>query len=221
PENTNQFAQVNYETFVTQRGQKRTLTLSDGSTIRLNYETEFKAPRHFEEGQRVVYLTGHAHFDVARDTERPFIIYTEDSKTQVLGTSFDINTKEEGTTEIIVTSGQVAFSDKDNINEQVMLTVNDRAVLNSIGSIGQSTVDAETLTAWKDNRLVFDDALLSEIIEVLQPWYDVEITVNNPNQLQKAYNFSFDNPSLELLLEQMSFMGKFEYQMEGKQVIID
>ncbi|MEM8896309.1 MAG: hypothetical protein AAGC88_17150, partial [Bacteroidota bacterium] len=61
PENTNQFAQVNYETFVTQRGQKRTLTLSDGSTIRLNYESEFKAPRHFDEDLRVVYLAGHAH----------------------------------------------------------------------------------------------------------------------------------------------------------------
>ncbi|MEM6817012.1 MAG: FecR family protein, partial [Bacteroidota bacterium] len=62
----------------TQRGEKRTVTLPDGSSIRMNYETEIQVPEKFEGNERVVYLTGHAHFDVARDTERPFIIYTKD-----------------------------------------------------------------------------------------------------------------------------------------------
>ena len=210
-----------YKTIETQRGQKRTVKLPDGSTIRLNYESQIKVPERFTDSERMVFLQGHAHFDIARDPNRPFIIYTENSKTQVLGTSFDIRTyKNTDETEIIVTSGRVAFSDKSEDQNLVTLTVNDRAVLNADKSIETSEVDAQKLTAWKDNRLIFEDQTLREIIEVLQPWYDVEITVEDTDQLEMEYNFSFENPSLDVLIEQMSFMGKFEYAIEGKQVTI-
>ncbi|MEM7109723.1 MAG: DUF4974 domain-containing protein, partial [Bacteroidota bacterium] len=61
---------------------------------------------------------------------------------------------------------------------------------------------------------------LREIIKVLEPWYDVNITVQNKELLDRDYKFMADNPSLKSLLEQMSFMGKFRYTIEGKQVTI-
>ncbi|MEM9681497.1 MAG: FecR domain-containing protein, partial [Bacteroidota bacterium] len=102
--NTENQVSTTYKTVKTQRGEKRTVTLSDGSTIRMNYETEVRVPEKFEGEERVVYLKGHAHFEVTRNPEKPFIVYTEDTKTRVLGTSFDINTKGADETEIIVTS---------------------------------------------------------------------------------------------------------------------
>ncbi|MEM6526098.1 MAG: FecR domain-containing protein [Bacteroidota bacterium] len=208
-----------YKSVKTNRGEKRTVTLSDGSTVRMNYETEIRVPEKFEGNERVVYLSGHAHFDVARDTEHPFIIYTEDSKTQVLGTSFDINTNEEGETEIIVTSGKVAFSEKAKKENQVTLTVNDRAVLSAEG-ITKSEVDALQLTAWKDNRLVVDDQPLSAIIGVLEPWYDIEISVEKRSLLQERFTFSYDNPSLDMLMDRMSKMTGFNYKIKGKEVTL-
>ncbi|MEM8939022.1 MAG: FecR domain-containing protein [Bacteroidota bacterium] len=208
------------KTINTQRGEKRSMTLSDGSTIRMNYETEIQIPEKFEGNERVVYLTGHAHFDVVRDTERPFIIYTEDTKTQVLGTSFDINTKEKGVTEVIVTSGEVAFSEKDQADNLVMLTVNDRAVLRDDKSIATDKVNAARLTGWKDNRLIFDGQTFREIINVLEPWYDVEISVENADLLDDTYKFAKERPSLERVLMQLSFAGRFEYRIEGKSVSI-
>lgn len=207
-------------TIKTQRGEKRTITLSDGSTICMNYETEIKALETFERDQRIVYLTGHAHFDVARDTERPFIIYTKDSKTQVLGTSFEINTKEEGATEIIVTSGKVAFSEKDKVNNLVTLTLNDRAVLGADRIIKTDEVDAQRLTAWRENKLLFDGETLAEIIEVLEPWYDIEITVESEELLKEDFILSLDNPPLSSVLEDLSFASGLEYKIQGKQVII-
>ena len=207
------------KTINTQRGEKRTIKLPDGSTIKLNYETEVKVPGRFEGGERVVYLTGHAYFDVQKDPGRPFTIYTNDSKTQVLGTSFDINTNEEGT-EVIVTSGKVAFSEKDDANNQVTLTVNDRAVLNFNKKITTSKVDALRITAWKDNRLIFEKASLEEIIKVLEPWYDINIQVTRAELLEVKYRFSKSNPSLEEVLSQLSVLGNFEYKVEEKNVII-
>ncbi|MEM1408848.1 MAG: FecR domain-containing protein [Bacteroidota bacterium] len=211
---------VALKTITTQRGEKRTVTLPDGSTVRMNYETEIQAPEQFEGDERVVYLRGHAHFDVARDTERPFIIYTEDSKTEVLGTSFDINTKRKGETEIIVTSGTVAFSEKDENENHVILEVNDRAVLNADQRIALNKVDAARLTAWKDNRLVFDKQTLSEVIAILEPWYATEIKVERSELLTVDFKISLENPSLQLVMEELSFLGKFKYTLDENKVII-
>ncbi|MEM6526120.1 MAG: FecR domain-containing protein [Bacteroidota bacterium] len=215
----NQVADL-YQNVQTKRGEKRTVKLPDGSTIRMNYETEIRVPEKFEGTERVVYLKGHAHFEVARNEKKPFIIYTEATKTEVLGTSFDINTKGVNETEIIVTSGKVAFSEKARTDNWVTLTINDRALLGADKSMVKEKVDAQKLTAWAENQLVFDDQTLSEIIKVLQPWYDVEISVKSAEHLKMKYNFSFDNPSLPELMDQMSFMGKFNYTIEGKQVTI-
>ena len=208
------------KTINTQRGEKRTVTLSDGSTIRMNYETEIRVREKFEGNERVVYLTGHAHFNVTRDTERPFIVYTEDSKTQVLGTSFDIDTREEGETEIIVTSGKVAFSGKEKAGKLVTLEVNDRAVLDAGKNIAKSEVDADRLTAWRENRMVFDDQMLKEIIEVLEPWYDIQVSVEDADLMTRDFKLSMDNPTLESVMEALSFLGEFDYRIHEKTVTI-
>ncbi|MEM0941866.1 MAG: FecR domain-containing protein [Bacteroidota bacterium] len=208
------------KTIETQRGEKRTVTLSDGSTIQMNYETKIRVPEQFEGDERIVYLTGHAHFDVTRDTERPFIIYTEETKTEVLGTSFDINTKGKEETEVIVTSGKVIFSEKDQLDNYITLTVNDRAVLSSDHSIATSEVDASKLTAWKENKLVFDDQSLKEAIKVLERWYDVEIKVEDPELLLIYFKISLDNPSLKSALDEISFLAQFKYRIEGNTVTI-
>ncbi|MEM9389142.1 MAG: FecR domain-containing protein [Bacteroidota bacterium] len=204
----------------TQRGEKRTVTLPDGSTIRMNYETEIRVPEKFEGDRREVYLIGHAHFDVVRNPEKPFIIYTEATKTQVLGTSFDINTKGEENTEVIVTSGQVAFSEKDKEDNRVTLTRNDRAILDGDKSIMTDEVDAIALTAWRENKLVFQDKTLAEMIKVIEPWYDVQIEVENKEALNNKFNLSLNNPSLNDLMDELSFLGDFSFSINDKKVLI-
>ncbi|MEM9673493.1 MAG: FecR domain-containing protein [Bacteroidota bacterium] len=214
-------SQSQYHNFTTQRGEKRTLTLADGSTIRMNYETEIRAPKRFIDDERIVYLIGHAHFDVAHNPDRPFIIYTEDTKTQVLGTSFDVRTfPDSEKTEVVVSSGKVEFSSREDTQNKVQLTVNDRALLLPGEKISVSEVFAADYTAWKDNRLVFEDASLEEIVLVLERWYDIDITVRNTKLLGNRYTFAYDNPPLPTLLERISFVAKFEYTIEGKQVTI-
>lgn len=210
-----------FKSIETQRGQKRTVKLSDGTIIRLNYESEVKVPEQFEGDERVVYLTGHAYFDIAHDPGKPFIIYTQDSKTQVLGTSFDINTsKKEGETKVIVTSGKVAFSEKDQLENLVTLGINDRAVLGPDKTITKSKVDAGKLTSWKDNKLVFDGESLQEVIEVLEPWYNIQVVVENSDLLTEDFKLSINNPSLEIALEELAFLAGFDYSIEGNKVVI-
>lgn len=210
-----------YTTKKSKRGERPTLTLPDGSTVHLNSESLLKFPERFSGTERVVYLEGHAHFDVARNPDKPFIIYTEDSKTQVLGTSFDINTsRKQGETEIIVTSGKVAFSEKDQNDNLVTLKVNERAVLDAGKNIAKSEVDADMLTAWIENHLVFDDYTLAKVIDVLEPWYDIQVSVKNTDLMTRDFKLSMEDPSLEAVMDTLSFLGEFEYEIHDNRVTI-
>ncbi|MEM8937980.1 MAG: FecR domain-containing protein [Bacteroidota bacterium] len=209
-----------YKTMEAPRGKRQTIELPDGSTVKLNSGAQLKFPDSFNGPERVVYLEGHAHFDVARNPEQPFTIYTDKSKTQVLGTSFDIKTSAESDTQIIVTSGKVAFSDRNNLKNKVNLTVNKRAILGADTQIAVDEVDASKLTAWRENRLIFEKMTLAEIIKVVEPWYDVNIKVENTSLLTIRYKLSKDNPTLEALMDDLSLLGSFEYELNGKTVTI-
>ncbi|MEM9142618.1 MAG: FecR domain-containing protein [Bacteroidota bacterium] len=220
PSKTTVWATVNYKKISVARGEKRTLELPDGSTVVVNSESELQVPKEFSKESRIVYLKGHAHFDVNHDKSRPFIIYTQSSKTQVLGTSFDINTHSTaGETEVIVTSGKVAFSQRTDQRDEVVLAENDRAILTD-KRIFTDQVVAPALTAWKENRLLFDDSTLKEISPILERWYDIDITVENPNLLSIDFNLDMDDPSLTDILNELGFLGDFEYRIEDKSVII-
>lgn len=217
--NTMDFA--DYNTISNTRGQRKKIALPDGTMVWLNHDTEIKIPEKFSDTSRIIQLNGHAHFDVARNPDKPFIIYTKDSKTQVLGTSFDVNTNNsKGITEVIVTSGKVAFSEIAKKKNKVMLTVNDRAVLQNGKVIETTIVDAKRLTAWKNNLLVFDYVTFEEIIKTIEPWYDVEIRVDDPTLLKEVFKFSYDNPSLETLMLRMGNVAHFKHSIKGREVTI-
>ncbi|MEM9000595.1 MAG: FecR domain-containing protein [Bacteroidota bacterium] len=204
-----------------ERGEKRTVQLPDGSTVIINAESELQIPKVFEKDSRVVYLTGHAHFDIQRDENRPFIIYTSTSKTQVLGTSFDVVAyKDSKTTKVVVTSGKVRFSELENEDNSVDLTVDKQGVLSPNTPIQVNEVVGTYRTAWKDNILVFDNQAFKDIVTVLERWYAIDITVNDKELLERQFTFTYENPSVEELFERMGFVAQFEYAIEGRNITI-
>ncbi|MEM9921320.1 MAG: FecR family protein, partial [Bacteroidota bacterium] len=60
--------------------------LSDGTVVSINSNTKLEFPEEFKNTERRVRLDGEAFFDVARDTEHPFIIEMEGATVKVLGT---------------------------------------------------------------------------------------------------------------------------------------
>ena len=75
--------------------------LADGSTISLYPKSKVKFPEDFNRNERSVYLTGQAFFEVVKNAQKPFWVFTEDISTQVVGTSFMVKAFE-GTKEIDV-----------------------------------------------------------------------------------------------------------------------
>ena len=212
-------APVNYITKSTERGQKVTITLSDGSTVKLNSESSITYPGSFDGNARNVQLHGEAFFEVKRDTDKPFIVQTGELKTTVLGTSFNISAYP-GVNDIKVTVAtgkvQVASRQADKTLTPGQQAIYDR----SSAGLTQKEVSLERFLAWRSNTIVFDDIPLSEAMKVLERWFNADISFENP-QLGHCYiQGTYANENLLNILESIKFVKNIHYQIEENNKIM-
>ena len=94
--------------------QAKKLTLEDGSQVTLQPKSKLSYPEHFNADKREVYLTGEAFFEVEKNPQKPFFVYSGKVTTKVLGTSFYVkNLDGIKKIEVEVVSGRVSVYDKE------------------------------------------------------------------------------------------------------------
>ncbi|WP_449436583.1 FecR family protein [Pedobacter steynii] len=91
----NHSAQVNKDAlplvkFETRKGQKKQITLGDGTIVWLNSLSSLTLKNGFNDKTREVELTGEAYFDVAHKADKPFKVHTDQFDINVLGTAFNV-----------------------------------------------------------------------------------------------------------------------------------
>ena len=95
-----------YPLYRTDIGERRSITLADGSTVDLNARSKLRVEFSKNE-RRVELLDGQALFQVAKDKNRPFIVASGEATVRAVGTQFDVYRKDSGTT-VTVLEGRVA-----------------------------------------------------------------------------------------------------------------
>ncbi|MCC5930267.1 MAG: FecR domain-containing protein [Cyclobacteriaceae bacterium] len=202
-------------------GQKK-LQLGDGSTIILNAGSHIIYPERFHEGQREVFLSGEAFFEVVTDKTRPFIVKTDNLIARVLGTSFNLKAVEGSNAHIVsLISGKVEVIPEQNAEEIFLLEPGEQIALdNHTGEILKSSFDADLVTLWKDGILYFKDTPLTEVVAVLEKWYGVQIEVEKLPQRELPVTGRFAGEYLSNVLQSISFSLKFSYEINDKNVKI-
>ncbi|MEQ8629605.1 FecR domain-containing protein [Ekhidna sp.] len=176
-------------------------TLEDGSIVTLNADSELRYPKNFSnEASREVRLKGEAYFEVEKNPEKPFVIKTPTVEVQVLGTSFSVRSREgESTSSVVVSSGSVAVKYGGN---RLELKPNEKAILDrSSGRLFKVTNDDPNYLSWKTKQFVFDDTSLEKVVANLSSAYQVNIQLMSENMSECPVTVSFDNQSLDTILE--------------------
>ncbi len=92
--------------------------LPDGSTIFLNRNSQLSYRSNFNGRGRNVNLKGEAFFEIAPDATKPFIIDAGNARVRVVGTSFNVITRNsESAVEVYVKTGKVLLSDNSGSKE--------------------------------------------------------------------------------------------------------
>jgi ferric-dicitrate binding protein FerR (iron transport regulator) len=163
---------------------EKKILLADGSEVSLRPNSEIRVGKNFEGNLREVYLTGEAFFKVKRDESRPFVVYTNEVVTRVLGTSFNIkayqNDKE---ITVAVKTGKVSVytqgkEKKAEPIHEVILTPNQKVVYNRDDeSVTKQLVEKPEIILPEGTslKMVYDGVPVTEIFEALEKNYGVEI----------------------------------------------
>ncbi len=166
-----------FNTIKTSKGEEFSLTLSDGTKVYLNAQSEIKFPVRFIKNERIVELSGEAYFEVARDTEMPFKVLTGKSVVKVLGTTFNIKSYDDEYFEkTTLVEGSVSIQHRYDDASVLELKPGDQASIQDVNHrIQVQKVESGIYTAWKDGRFVFKNQSLENIIKDLKRWYDFEV----------------------------------------------
>ncbi|UII29742.1 FecR domain-containing protein [Fulvivirga ulvae] len=199
-------------------GQKSIIQLSDGTIVKLNAGSSIRYPEKFSPQERKVYLKGEAFFEVTRDTERPFLVMTDDIETKVLGTSFNISAyQQDAAITVSVATGKVSVSHAGD--SQVYLEPSEQArFVKKEKQLLKSKINLENTLAWKDNVLLFDGSSFTEVAQKLEMWYGIDVDLKNTGTAKCSITGKFKNENLINVLEAISLSTGINYEKKDDKV---
>jgi transmembrane sensor len=159
------------------------IILEDGSFITLRPGSEVWFPKKFEAEKREIHLAGEAFFKVKRDTLRPFLVYSNEIVTKVLGTSFNIKAyASEKQITVAVRTGKVSVSTNSDSSgkdpQEVILTPNQQVVYDrKANSVSRQLVEHPDVVLSKPTvfTMQYDGAPVTGIFDALEENYGVDI----------------------------------------------
>ena len=153
----------------------RFVELADRSTVTLHRNSELQYPDQFARDARHVKLRrGEAFFNVTSDASRPFVVDAGNVEIKVLGTEFNVQVQDSVVT-VHVREGRVLVSSpEDSITLTTGITGRVR-----MGHITATDIPVGNLYSYATQRLVFDDAPLSEVIHDLEDSYPYTFELKN------------------------------------------
>ena len=169
--------------------------LADGSVVELKDGSRLDV--RFTPGERRVRLTGEAHFTVAKNPARPFIVEAHGVEVRAVGTAFNVRV-DAAAVEVLVTEGKVHVTEPastlnaqlltPNAQGQAFLAAGQQVVVPlaatpsaSVPALAVASVSAaqiRTVLEWQTPRLQFFETPLAEAV--------AEFNRHNPNPLVLA-----------------------------------
>lgn len=165
------------------------IVLSDGSEVVLEKNSRLTYATNFSSGKREVYLEGNAFFNITRNPERPFIVYTQTIVTKVLGTSFYVKAMSSAeTASVVVKTGKVSVFKRENFTSSdagaatlkgMVVTPNQQVVYDIPNEqMNKSLVEKPALATQTPLNFDFDDTPATEVFKILQAAYGVPVLID-------------------------------------------
>lgn len=216
------FGNSEYEVLSVPKGERIQFVFQDGTHAYINSDSKIYYPKQFGLFNRKVRLEGEAYFIVTPNKKRPFIVDVEKGSIYVLGTSFNVEAYP-GDDNVYIAL------DKGKINlipwtkNEKSLNPGEKIVYNKI--TGECTIlkdeDIQTVSLWRKDVIAFSDAPLSEVIEKLNRWYNIQFIVEDKDVLNYRYTFTTENILLENILRDLEKIAPVKFTKKDNIIIIN
>jgi transmembrane sensor len=184
------------QTLATAVGQQRNVTLADGSIVTLNTNTILETDLRWH--TREIYLRkGEAHFQVAHDRSRPFLVHAGDAVVRAVGTAFEVRVLTDQHVDVVVDEGRVEVqatapppaspNPATRARAAAATTVRALSAGERLSTASRdyavTPITAQQMSselAWREGAIVFDGQPLSEAIAEIERYTDARIVVSDP-----------------------------------------
>lgn len=225
---TRQDMQEEWNKVITSIGREYYIILDDGTRVWMNANTILEFPVNFVGDERVVKLQGEAYFEVAHDSQKPFIVETARTKTRVLGTTFNVKAyDDEEREETTLLEGKVEVSFRNvAVQERMPATTTLQPGMQAQWRQGSEVltvqqVDADNVVAWRRGIFIFNGESISVVFRTLSRWYGVEFVTDIMDKETYTFNGSISkDDKLEATLEVLALAGGLTFKIEGNKVYI-
>ena len=195
------------------------VTLSDGTRIKLNAESELRYPIAFSGEQREVYLMGEAYMEVAKN-QQPFILHTYNTQIKVYGTSFDVNSYNPNDIRIVLVEGKIGIHHSET--EEVILHPNQLArITEKEGVIVKKDINVNYYIAWQEGYFAFEEDRLEDIMTTLSRWYQMDVIFENSQAKEIRFTASMrKEENINKLLNQFELTRTVSFNIIENQIFI-
>lgn len=213
-ENLKTTAQPQFTEICVPEGQRVNITLADGSKVCLSPLSKMRFASDFPTGKRVVELDGGGYFSVARDTEHPFVIRTEDYNIKVLGTEFNVfaYSRQKEKFETCLVKGKVLVYNNRDQSEQICLDPDERAVIEG-DRIAKKKSEYDYSRYVQKGVFGFRNKSLREILDYLSVWHNINFVIEDGVDADRQISGKFRQSSeVFVVLDVLRSICDFNYR---------
>ncbi len=212
------------------------IVLEDGTKVSLSKNASLTYNTISTMDRREVNLEGDAFFDVVKNPEKPFLVYSKNIITKVLGTSFSIHSNinsNDVTVSVVTGKVQVFEKNEENLelinskvlsNKGILLTPNQKTIYtaskqNFETSIVETPVLLNNITLEK-NYFDFNRSYLPDVVNKLQKVYGIEVVLENDNFNKCIFSGDITEENLYEKLDLICKSIGATYEISGTRILI-
>lgn len=199
-------------------GKDYTIRLADGTEVQLNSASNMKFPLTFSGNTREITINGEAYLKVVKNTGMPFIVNLPNSRVEVLGTEFNVNSYDSGLVKISLVEGSVKMQ---AATESVMLKPGFQLeFISQKGIQSPHPFDADDVLSWREGMHVFHNASMEDVCRVIYRWYGIELKIENKTVAARRFTGYIDRSEpLITFLENLKDTKGIDYVLDDKNVL--
>lgn len=205
------------------------VALSDGSTVTLRPGGQLRYPETFAGNRREVHLTGEAFFEVAKNPDKPFLVYANGMVTKVLGTSFTIIAhKGQPTAQVVVRTGRVAVFRQTEARQaeptpDLVLIPNEKATFYKAESRLVKTLSDDPVLLRPQaarTQFAYNDTPMAEVFRELEEAYGVDIAFDAQSLANCTLTANLGTQPLPVKLNMICLSIGAVYRIDGTRIVV-
>ncbi|HEY0653645.1 MAG TPA: FecR domain-containing protein [Chryseosolibacter sp.] len=195
------------------------IVLPDSTLVWLNANSTIEYAPTFSENREVL-LKGEGFFDVRKKGKQTFVVKTAHFSIQVRGTRFNVQAYESQYENATLEEGSIELK-LNGENQSYEMAPGDQITINNTAqTVERKKVNPLNFTAWKEEKLVFDNTRLSDIVLKIENRYKVDIVIDDSLAYRERMTMTIEHEPIEEILEMIHLSSQLNYRIENATIVI-